>query len=555
MENQHGPEHLIELAVSGAFMVRDASGRPIEGLPRRGQALLAYLASRPDMRAERAGLADLLWSDRGVDQSRASLRQLVSELRRKLPADVLRADRHCISLAAERVKAVGGEGVFLDGFDLASEGFEDWLRDMRQSSSNTPAPAASTDRIFSRPAVAVFAFEALGDQAEDKMIAEGLADDLRTTLCYWRWFPVIGPDALGWKTARETELLAASRDAGAAYAVSGSIARIGKTVRISATLTDVETGQSLWSQRFDGNLEDIFAFQETASQNIVAEVEPQLAQAEATRIRRTRPETVAPWQLLAMADEIDRRSPAAYGTPEDNAAQKELMLDALAKAPDFAPARSRLARIAFRAGLLSWVEDRDAALAEAVQHADAALAIDPEAWEAHALKGLATIFGNRDYTAGLYHGRQSVRLNPSAALARHALACALEWVGQPEEALDHMEVIFRLQSNYPGRAAILGQIASCALFTGDEDKAVSAARELVAIAPDYARGLQRSVSIFGYFGLKQEAKSALVRLREIDPNFSEAYARETYPYARTEDAERMLEGLSRAGAFASVKTA
>ena len=224
------------------------------------------------------------------------------------------------------------------------------------------------------------------------------------------------------------------------------------------------------------------------------------------------------------------------------------MREALEIAPDFAPAYARIGRIYFRAALLSWVEDRNAAFLKSVENTNTALRIDPDDWEAHGYNGLARIFGTREYESGIFHGSEAVRLNPSAALARHAAGCGLEWTGEPEKALAHLRFVFRLNPAHPGRAAVLGQVTTCELAIGNKEASIEAARKLMAIAPDYARGLQRCVSTFGYYGVEPEGSSALARLRELQPDFDEAYVRETYPYAREAEMDLFLEGLRKIGA-------
>ena len=85
----------------------------LTGLSRRAQALLAYLACQPAMRAERALLADLLWADRASDQARASLRQELSVLRKHLPNDLLNADRQMVWLNTAQVTVATGPEQFL----------------------------------------------------------------------------------------------------------------------------------------------------------------------------------------------------------------------------------------------------------------------------------------------------------------------------------------------------------------------------------------------------------------------------------------------------------
>jgi len=97
------PDLVIHLR--GPLRIATGDGRPLAGLTRRGQAMLVCLALQPGMRAERGYLAELLWSDRSEEQSRASLRQELSVLKRAVPEAILAADRQAVWLDAGAVHA------------------------------------------------------------------------------------------------------------------------------------------------------------------------------------------------------------------------------------------------------------------------------------------------------------------------------------------------------------------------------------------------------------------------------------------------------------------
>jgi hypothetical protein len=100
-----------------------------------------------------------LWSDRGEEQARASLRQELSLLRRALTDGVIGSNRQHVRLDPSSVEIEGSGGdTFLKGFDLPSEGFEDWLREMRSTEQVSTAKEGAPDAalIFSRPAVLLF---------------------------------------------------------------------------------------------------------------------------------------------------------------------------------------------------------------------------------------------------------------------------------------------------------------------------------------------------------------------------------------------------------------
>lgn len=519
--------------------------------------MLAMLALAPTSSVARDRLAATFWPDRSEEQAKASLRQEISSLRRALGrSGLIAADAHCVRIDRDSLSGdIGspGDGDFLEGLDLRSEPFDDWRRAEEARLANTSKLAAhhqgdtSTKDIFENPTVLVMGFAPASTSAEDTSFATGLVIDLRTSLSLWRWFPVIAPEAIGWKTDRDGDLLQTAKSVRAAYAISGAIRRSGDRIRVSASLTEVERGHLVWTENFDGEMSDVFEMQEAIGQAVVARVTPEIGRAAAARVIRQRPGNMAAWQLVAQTDELDRTGGEGYGTQESNAAQATLLEEALRLEPDYARVWARLARYHFRSGLLGWCSDRDAAFQRALEHGERAVQCDPVEWEGHAILAIAFIFGPRSFGPARFHALEAVRLNPSAPFARHGCGCAHELMGDPETALDHLRAIFDLNPNYPNRAAALGDITTCELFSGQVDAAVETARQLRDIAPDYVRGLQRVAVTMGHAGRTEEAADALSKVLTLQPDFDETYIRETYPYARAEHTEFIIDGLRRAG--------
>jgi len=145
----------LSLDLMGGFSARDAQGRPIEFTSRKAQALLAVLSLSLGQPQSREKLTALLWSDRGEQQARASLRQALAELRRCLPANdppLVTAGREslCVDPEPVAVDAVEMErliddgspemlaraadlyrGELLDGLTVRDPAFEEWLRTER----------------------------------------------------------------------------------------------------------------------------------------------------------------------------------------------------------------------------------------------------------------------------------------------------------------------------------------------------------------------------------------------------------------------------------------
>ncbi|MBF9030240.1 hypothetical protein HKCCE3408_07520 [Rhodobacterales bacterium HKCCE3408] len=532
----------LTLTLYGPF---DAAldGKPLAIASRRSRAMLAMLARAPAGAVSRDRLAATLWPDRAEEQARASLRQELSTLRRAI-GDLVTADGIDVRLDRSAVETAGGpeDGDFLDGLDLKSEPFDDWRRAEAAAEAGGPG-----HDIFENPSVLVLGFVPATDDPDDVAFATGLVIDLRTSLSNWRWFPVIGPEAIGWQTDRDGNLRELAADVGAAYAIGGAIRRAGERIRVSASLTDVESGRLIWSETFDGSMSDIFEMQEAIGRAVVARVTPAIGQAEAARVIRARPADLAAWQLVARTEEMERTGGEGYGTPESNRAQVPLLEQAIAREPGYARAWARLGRYHFRAAMQGWCDDREEATAEAIELCSRAIELDSADWEAQAYCGLSLIFGVHDFQAGRFHTEEAVRLNPSAPVARHGLGCALEWLGELDLALHHLNRVFDLNPNHFNRAAVLGDITTCQILSGQVEPAVETARQLRAIAPNYLRGMQRVVVTLGLAGETGEAAEALERVMALQPGFDADYVRDTYPYARPELLEAIFDGLQRAG--------
>ena len=546
----------MKLSLFGPFRA-SLDGQELRIGSRRSQALLAMVALAPTAAVARDRLAATLWPDRAEEQARASLRQELSSLRRALGAasDIVTADASCVRINKDALSPGFGspdDGEFLEGLDLRSEPFDDWRRSETMRLAENPGLKSetletNTNDIFENPVVLVMGFVPASASSDDRSFATGLVIDLRTSLSQWRWFPVIAPEAIGWKTDQDGDLRETAKSVGAAFAISGAIRRSADRIRVSASLTDVENGQLVWSETFDGEMSDVFEMQEAIGQAVVARVTPEIGRAASGRIVTKRPGSVAAWQLMAQTDELERTGGEGYGTPESNFAQLPLLDEALLLDPNYARAWARKARISFRAGLLGWDPDRIGCFEKALEFCERAINCDPAEGEAQGAMAVTLVFGIQDFGRASFHGLEAVRLNPSAPFARHACGCSLEWVGDIEQALYHLRKIFDLNPNYPNRAAALGDMTTCELFTGRMDEAVATARHLRDIAPSYVRGLQRVAVTLGCAGHLEEAQAAFARVLELQPDFDEAYVRETYPYARSEHLEFIFEGLRRAG--------
>lgn len=414
----------LVLHLSGTFRVKRGD-TDLSGLSRKAQGLIGYLACQPGMRAERGFLADLLWSDRSEQQARASLRQELSLLRKALGA-ALEADQQCVWLVEAAVEVRKGNGTFLQGFDLASEAFEDWLRTQRQIDEAAPEAAAE---LGARPTLAVMPFDEIG-VGEADMFAVGIVEEITGALSRSRDFDVIARQSVFMLRGEALSVQAVAERLGANYLLQGSVRRAGERVRVAVQLVSADDGHTRWSERFDDRLDDLFDLQDRIAAQVAGQFSPNLRAAEIVRARRQPPDVRSAYDLVLTAlphfwvhdPDENRRALALLdaAVAKDRESGHALAMKAWCHAHDCCYLWSLspdTARAACRAAF-------DRALPHAQDHAGTLAALSASA-------SLAL----RDFRTSEDLARRAIELDPNNAWAWLRLGWATVYLSRPEEAL------------------------------------------------------------------------------------------------------------------------
>ena len=137
-----------------------------------------------------------------------------------------------------------------------------------------PSSAALLASTTSARAIAVLPFFNLSDDASQEYFSDGLAEDIITKLTRSSWLFVIARNSSFVYRKPLPPMAGICRDLGTRYLVTGTVRRSGDTVRITADLVDGLNNETLWSQRFDRPLRDLFAVQEEIAASITSAIEP-----------------------------------------------------------------------------------------------------------------------------------------------------------------------------------------------------------------------------------------------------------------------------------------
>jgi len=539
---------LLTLSLLGPLRIQDADGDELATLSLRGRALLAYLADQPGMRAERGLLADLLWSERAEEQARASLRQELALLRKALPDAVLMANRQSVWLDPTRIILKrSGSGEFLQGFDLPSEGFEDWLRRMR--ATERPAqpegmPLPETARRHDRPVLAILPFDELGVPESD-MFADGVVEEITNALSRVHEFHVIARQSAFALRDNALSVPDAATRLGADYIIEGSVRRAGDRVRISVQLVRGTDGHTLWSERFDDQLNDLFDLQDRIASQVAGQISPNLRAAEILRARTTPPADRSAYELLLSA------MPHFWvHDPDENRAALALLDTALTRSPGYVPALAMKAWCHAHECCYHWSMTPEISRAAARAAFDAALPnaqSDPAALTA---LSAAAALALRDFKQAEDLAHRALALDPNNAWGWMRLGWTSTYLNQSDtafECFDKAEALspldpFMFNINF-GRASTLRTLrhfddcialiekglraaprahwAYRMLFgtywlNGEEDKAIEAGRKWIDSYPD----LSTEVLLAGLpdWGHDPDYINLLARFKELLSN-------------------------------------
>ena len=410
-------------------------------------------------------------------------------------------------------------------------------------SPGTPKRADATESLAlpDKPSIAVLPFENMSGDTQQEYFTDGITEDLITALSKIRWFFVIARNSTFVYKGRSVDVKEVGRQLGVRYVLEGSVRKGGNRVRISAQLIEAASGRHVWAERYDRDLEDIFALQDEMTETIVRAIEPELGSAERKRAMRKPPGSLDAWDLFQRGLWHHYRF-----TKEDNAQAQRFFRQAIEADPTFAHALAAFAHTCYWDALFGFAADVDATLAEGLEYARRAVSLDDKEPFAHfALGRVQTLRGELD--AAIAELEQAIELNSNFAHAYYGLGWALVLVGRPAEALDRIDGAIRLNPHDPSIWTFLGGRAIALFFLDRLEEAADWARRSAQCATTglWAHGIEAVV--LAHLGRDQEAAAALAQAYRLKPDFSVEFARKVLPFRNPAHRHRFLEGLAKAG--------
>ena len=365
-----------------------------------------------------------------------------------------------------------------------------------------------------QPSLAVIPFACMSETRELEYLADGLAEDLTTLLARVPGFLVISRgSAFVYKDKRvDTRQLA--EELGVRYVIEGSLRPVGQTIRVSAQLIDAENQGHLWAERFDRSSDQLLELQDEITQSIVARIEPELARAELTRLRRYHPDNMDAWELYQRAHSLLSLKGWSKETFEESI---HLLREAIILEPDFALAHAYLSLLLAVSHMFQLSKESPPLDEQAVDAAEKAINLDNH--DSSVLGYVGCALADIGHTRrALELLKQAVEYDPSNAQAWAALGVAQirsRKVRQGVESLRHGIRISPLDT----RLAYWGTILANALFRlGETQQALEEAQNACRRHDKFANSRVVLAMILCSENLEQEAIAAFAEAKRLAPD-------------------------------------
>ncbi len=400
------------------------------------------------------------------------------------------------------------------------------------------APAGDRPALPDKPSIAVLPFTNMSQDPEQEYFADGITEDIITDLSKISGLFVIARNSTFAYKGQSPDLRQVSRELGVRYVLEGSVRKAGGRVRINAQMIDGPTGGHLWAERYDRDLEDIFAVQDEVTLNIVEALKVQLTVGEQTRLESR--DKVDPEAY----DHMVRGRNCLYQFTSDSmcecrgAIERALELD-----PELAQAYATLSLVHSTEYANGWNRAGPEILTRAIELARKAIRVDgsePQGYHALAVAHMWM----RNLEEAERAAARTLELDPNFAGGYVALGTVRDYAGAHESAIGLFERALRLDPQFDLTLQFLGR-AQFGLKRYEAAEASFKRRLIHTPRSDSTRGFL--ASLYGHLGRLDEARQVWREIMEINPDYTIAHVRRVLPYRDPAWFDHFTEGLEKAG--------
>ncbi len=449
---------------------------------------------------------------------------VLSRLMKDLPED--------IDLAITKSLAQDPAARFTDSSEFA--------RALVLQTITTPVTTPVPEGAHAVKSIAVLPFTNTSAESDNEYFTDGMAEEIINALSKIKSLGVASRTSTFAFKGKTEDIREIGKKLEVSTVLEGSVRKMGNKIRVSAQLINVANGLQLWSDRYDREIEDVFAIQDEIAQNIVKALRVVLSDDEKKAIEKVATESVQAYDYYLRGRTFfhqHRRTSLEFA--------RKMFTRAIEVDPNYARAYAGIADCC--SILYMYFDARESNLKQADKASQTALDLDPDLAEAHLARGLSYSLSKR-YDVAEAEFEIAMKLDPKLYEAPYFYARACLAQGKSSEAAPLFERAAALRPDDYHATTFLASAYTAQGRIGEASKAshraVRAIEKWLDINPDDARALNIGATIWSNLGETDKALDWAKRSLQIDPEDPQLLYNVACVYAiegRRDDALQCLE--------------
>jgi adenylate cyclase len=391
-----------------------------------------------------------------------------------------------------------------------------------------------------KPSIAILPFVNMSGDPEQEYFSDGITEDITTALSRSSMLFVISRNSSFTYKGAAVDARRVSRDLGVRYILEGSVRKAGNHIRVTAQLIDGTTGNHIWAEKYDGELQDIFELQDKITQQVAATIQPQIYLFEGQKgISLDRPD-VATWELLARAWKLFHEF-----TREGYASAEKLLRKIVTSEVKSSEANALLAGVIAMKIFFRYSSDAITDAKEALVFAKRAVSLNSNNEYAHIFLGLVQYaLDKRELAIGEF--RRAIEINPNCSLAYGPLGTVLS-TKDPDESIKNNMITLRINPRDPINFIRFSSLAWAYFMKGKSSEGVHWARKAIQMNPHWRNAHFYLTTNLVKLDKLDEAEEAVKYYLEYYPDETISKIKAFWSYDNKEGLDQVYEALRKAG--------
>lgn len=408
---------------------------------------------------------------------------------------------------------------------------------MRVASPRTPTLPAPDDDGEStvRPSVAVLPFKNINGDPDFEYFSDGITEDIINNLSRFHNLFVISRSSSFTYKGRTLTAGQIGSELGVRYITDGSVRTAGNRVRIAVQLVDTSKDQTLWTEQYDRNLDDIFEVQDEISAIICNVASVKISAEETRRLKRLLPNSLEAYDNVLKGQQRVFRY-----TKEDMRHARKLYETAVNLDPRYGRALASIAQTLNFEWLFSWADESENTLEQALSIAQEAVAIDESDARGYAGVGFVSLY-QKHHDASINAYQRALQLNPNDADVIADLGDTYAHAGRAAEAIELLKKAMHLNPFYPDE--YLWNLGGAYYTLKEYEEAIRVVNQM----NNPSEGSRILAASYGQLGRLEDARMHARKTLEAHPGFSLESWKTMMPDKFAQDSEHFVEGLRKAG--------